>query len=235
MLWGIFYFSFSFCSRFFSFMLCTNNVLYNMFYSSWLHFSTKMFFCPLIVVYSDCRFDIFKPMHEMWKDYIMLLLKSTGYIFCIISVGLINFSFLSSDCPAKREKNSWSFILQEKSIGSMSPWCRSTWCFYFRFEHTLLLLIELRTPTVILLYKLLKHGQYITTFSYIGYKDSYFLLIFLPKDNYVLMCNSFCALKGVLKLLLLLYYYCQSLFLVFLELMILSSSCRQSLGWNYGN
>ncbi|XP_003537892.2 LOW QUALITY PROTEIN: ribonuclease P protein subunit p29 [Glycine max] len=24
------------------------------------------------------KFDIFKPMHEMWKDYIMLLLKSTG-------------------------------------------------------------------------------------------------------------------------------------------------------------
>ncbi|KAK7366622.1 hypothetical protein VNO80_08617 [Phaseolus coccineus] len=24
------------------------------------------------------KFDIFKPMHEMWKDYVMLLLKSTG-------------------------------------------------------------------------------------------------------------------------------------------------------------
>ncbi|BAT74364.1 hypothetical protein VIGAN_01201900 [Vigna angularis var. angularis] len=24
------------------------------------------------------KFDIFKPMHEMWKDYLMLLLKSTG-------------------------------------------------------------------------------------------------------------------------------------------------------------
>ncbi|XP_020230124.1 ribonuclease P protein subunit p29 [Cajanus cajan] len=24
------------------------------------------------------KFDIFKPMHEMWKDYIMLILKSTG-------------------------------------------------------------------------------------------------------------------------------------------------------------
>lgn len=33
-----------------------------------------------------CSFDLFKPMHEMWKSYIIELLKETGcgffYLFC---------------------------------------------------------------------------------------------------------------------------------------------------------
>jgi hypothetical protein len=58
-----------------------------------------IFFYILITFQFDYRFEIFKPMHEMWKDYIKLLLKSTGYCYCVFAIDEFC-SFLSSSFPA---------------------------------------------------------------------------------------------------------------------------------------
>lgn len=90
---------------FFVSCLGANNILHILFNSNynWFIFLQWYSFCSLIIVHFDYRFDIFKPMHEMWKDYIMPLLKSCGYFFCIFAVDEFH-SFLSSSCPAKRMK-----------------------------------------------------------------------------------------------------------------------------------
>ena len=43
----------------------------------------------------DNRFDVFRPMHEMWKGYMMQLLKTVGQEYCPSMLILQSCSFLS--------------------------------------------------------------------------------------------------------------------------------------------
>ena len=43
----------------------------------------------------DNRFDVFRPMHEMWKGYMMQLLKTLGWEYFPSMLILQSFSFLS--------------------------------------------------------------------------------------------------------------------------------------------
>ena len=89
-----------------------------------------------------CSFDIFKPMHEMWKSYMTQLLKNVGWdsfsywlfqygkhasLLCLVMHFLSHSMFMTM-------KAYLGFILQEKSVGTMSSHCRSTWCYDFRLE-----------------------------------------------------------------------------------------------------
>ncbi|KAF3623088.1 putative interactor of constitutive active ROPs 2, chloroplastic-like isoform 1 [Capsicum annuum] len=46
----------------------------------------------LLVVRSD-SYDIFKPMHDKWKDYVTKLLKNIGLAFCFLAFLMLSFFF----------------------------------------------------------------------------------------------------------------------------------------------
>ena len=96
----------------------------------------------------DNRYDVFRPMHEMWKGYMMQLLETVGweyfpsmlilqscsflsFVIIIIFFGCVYLSFM---CLLSFSIQVYNFflILQEKSVGSVSSQRRSTWCFHSR-------------------------------------------------------------------------------------------------------
>lgn len=64
------------------------------------------------------KFDIFKPMHEMWKDYIMQLLKSTGknqLAQCLLVADLHGANILVVECKIKHLTGTCGIMIRETS------------------------------------------------------------------------------------------------------------------------
>ncbi|XP_058778401.1 ribonuclease MRP protein subunit POP4 [Vicia villosa] len=62
------------------------------------------------------KFDIFKPMHEMWKDYIMLLIKSTGknqLAQCLLGADLHGAIILVVECKLTHFTGTGGIMIRE--------------------------------------------------------------------------------------------------------------------------